>query len=395
MTNKTDSHCRSEVGGFQQSPPPQSGDSSSPTRFDSPHEFSAPASETAAEGGAPAAPPSEETVGEQLRLQAAQLAEHLRRRQKELDDREAAFNSRLARWESEIRSTRLRLDQREADLSIADAALARERQKLAARSAALDERDKESARLGRIISERERAAARRGRDSSRSQRETKERLERLAAAEAAQLRERQSAAKRDEQLQRREEIAQRRDAERRRATAELKRRRQSVGRRAEQVEKSRAALEQLREELTRMHRETLEIRLATEELWARLSGAAPPAELTRSLGRIRNKLAEQYAQANAELAERKKQLETLRVQLLEQHDKLLERKRRFDRWVAARGRECETQSSRLLSREEQLQREEAHIREQSQRWHAERLKYRRQMRRLKAICSPRRREAIR
>ena len=138
-----------------------------------------------------------------------------------------------------------------------------------------------------------------------------------------------------------------------------------------------------------MHRETLEIRLATEELWVQLSGAAPPAALTGSLGRIRTKLAEQYHHANAELAEQKKELETIRGQLLEQHKTVLDQKRRFEQWASGCQEECQRTASRLVARERQLYQEETQLSEQSQQWQTERIGYQQEIRRLRTALAER------
>ena len=148
------------------------------------------------------------------------------------------------------------------------------------------------------------------------------------------------------------------------STADLEQKRQAIQRRADHVDQCRTALEQLRAELGCIHRETLEIRLATEELWVQLSGAAPPAALVRSLGCIRAKLADQYRQANAELAEQKKELETMRAQLSIEHGKLVEHKRQFEQRAASRQEECEKQASRLVAREQQVHRDEIQLRGQ-------------------------------
>ena len=140
------------------------------------------------------------------------------------------------------------------------------------------------------------------------------------------------------------------EAQCRRAAAEIDQQHRLLGQQSEQVDQSRSALEQLRGELGRMHRETLEIRLATEELWAELSGDAPPAALTRSLGHIRTKLADHYRLANAELHQRKEELERLRDQLARQYEKLVEQKRQFDGWSAGCREEAESQSERLSAR---------------------------------------------
>ncbi|MBU4400656.1 MAG: hypothetical protein KKE86_15155, partial [Planctomycetes bacterium] len=139
----------------------------STTRVDAPHEMAASVSDPTPEGrAATEAPPPDDTPGEQLRLQALQLATHLRGRQKELDAREAELNSRIARCESDARTARLWLEQRRADLAAADAALAGQGQELTARAAALDDREEESARRQRIMSEQEQALLQRQQELS-------------------------------------------------------------------------------------------------------------------------------------------------------------------------------------------------------------------------------------
>jgi hypothetical protein len=158
--------------------------------------------------------------------------------------------------------------------------------------------------------------------------------------------------------------------------------------RAERVEKCRNALVQLRGELQRLHRETLEVRLATEELWAQLSGAAPPAALTRSLGRIRTQLADQYRTANAELLEQKKELESIRDQLAGQYEKLVEQKKVFERWADDRRQDAETQSARLIAREREIEDTETRFAERSRQWEIERREYEQEIRRLRMQAAP-------
>ena len=123
----------------------------------------------------------------------------------------------------------------------------------------------------------------------------------------------QLAADRRELLDRTTAAAEQTAVERKRMAAELAENRRAVERRAEFVDERWATLKQFRAELEQVHRETLETRLATEELWAKLSTAAPPPVLVQSLGRIRAQLADQYAQANAELAQQRRELESLRA----------------------------------------------------------------------------------
>jgi hypothetical protein len=267
--------------------------------------------------------PDAETAAEQIRTQAAQLAQQLRLRQKDLDYREARLNAWAAQLESDARVARLWLSQRTAEAGA--------------------EGEHSSRTDSQSMSDAEASLAR-------------------GLAEVEKLRE-QLMADRSAAAEERAAEERRMEAEHRQALAEVEERRRAVQRRSQHVDQCRAALLQLRAETGRMHRETLEIRLATEELWAQLAGAAPPAALTQSLGRIRSRLADHYRLANAELHEQKEELERLRDLLSEQHAKLSRQKREIDTWAAACRQEVEEQSARLIARAQELDRREAEIQE--------------------------------
>ena len=264
-----------------------------------------------------------------MRTQAAQLAEHLRSRQKDLDHREAEINARTAQLESDIRSARLWLTKRMAELDQAGQ-----------RSGS----EEEEAACAELVGQTTNALA-----AERQQLAEEEARLNRQYAEVQQLQEQLSARWQaaDQQDQERRE---RLEEEHRRALANLEEQRRIVRRRSEHIDRSRTAMEQLRDELGRLHRETLELRLATEELWAQLSGAAPPAALVQSLGRIRSKLAEHFRLANAELRGQKEELRKIQQELVEQHQKLAEEKREFDHWAAARQNEADQQAARLAAR---------------------------------------------
>jgi hypothetical protein len=63
---------------------------------------------------------------------------------------------------------------------------------------------------------------------------------------------------------------------------------------------------------------------------------------------------------------------------------LAEQKRQFERWAAACREECQQQASRLVAREQQLHDERIQVRQQLQRWQAERLRYQLELRRLQS-----------
>lgn len=278
-----------------------------------------------------------------------ELARHLRERQQELDHREAELNAWAAQLERDTRAAKLWLEERNAELEEA-----------AQPAETILVQDEAIRRMAETLAERERRLA-----ESESELET-----RRAALQNFHV---QLTA--DRQLLEEETRTQRQQlaAEQIRLATDMERKRCQVQQRSEQADQAHAALEQLRAELGRMHRETLEIRLATEELWAELSGSAPPAALTRSLGQIRSRLADHYRMANLELYEKKEELEQLRGQLSAQYEKLVRQKRNFDAWAAECREEVEEQATRLLARGEDLDHREADMGEYARRTQAEKL----------------------
>jgi hypothetical protein len=305
-----------------------------------------------------------EAISRQMELQAAQLAEHLRVRQKELDAREAELNSRAAQLERDARTARLWLSERMAELD--------------------GEGDPSASQAAAEAAQQEETRQRTAEALAVRKRELDEAEMCLEARQAEIMKLHQQVI--DDRRRQEEEFAakQRRlDTEHAERTAAVEENRRELAQRGEQLDQSRSALVQFRGELNEMHREALEIRLATEELWAELSGEAPPATLTRSLGRIRSQLADHYRVANNELQERKLEIERLREQLAGQHEKLIRQKSQFDAWVAACREEIEQQSSRLVARGEELEHREANLREQSRIWQVERLERDQEVRRLR------------
>ena len=304
---------------------------------------------------------------EAIHVQAEQLAGHLRRRLKELDHRESLVNARIAAIDRDTRAARLWIAEREAELAARGDGLDQRQKELDNREAELDCRMRQAVQA---------KTARDGNDLAERQAEQ-------ARVEAELLREQL----RQERQQFSEETRRERRRmadEQRAALAEVEKQREAVRHRAEQVDRSCAALEQLRTELARMHRETLEIRLATEELWVQLSGVAPPAALTSSLSGIRSKLADHYRFANAELQEQKQELESIRRQLVEQYEKVVRQKQYYDRWAQQHQQDAEADASRLAARETELQLLQAELADRSRQWQAQRLEFEQQIRRLTA-----------
>jgi hypothetical protein len=331
------------------------------TRIDAPHRIEsgrAPAGEAAPPAAEEArrAELCEGPATEQLRTQAAQLAELLRARQKELDRREAHLNAQAAQLDRDERAAKLWLSERMAELE--------ERSHLPPPPAATAQ------------------TADAGFDAQRC--ELAER-ERLLGEELDAIKSLAAALERDRQAFQESQQAERERLDQQRALmlSELESERAALARRSEQLDHSKTALDEVREELQRVHGETLEIRLATEELWAEISGDSPPASLVRSLGRIRTQLAEHYRLAGEKLLAEREELETFRNELRDLTQQLAERKQQFDLWAIGCRREAEEQANRLIARQSELERSEAALRAESRQWQIERLEQQQEIRRLR------------
>jgi len=115
-----------------------------------------------------------------------------------------------------------------------------------------------------------------------------------------------------------------------------------------------------------------------------LSGKAPPAALTQSLGKIRSRLANEYRRADDDLAHQKEELEAIREELLQQHDRLVKQQHEFQQSCARQRQQDEQMAERLVAREQQLQQQESALGQRAEQWENERLEYQREIRRLRA-----------
>lgn len=140
----------------------------------------------------------------------------------------------------------------------------------------------------------------------------------------------------------------------------------------------------MRSELRITQREVLEMRLATEETWAQLAGAIAPATLTRSISIVRAQLADHYRQTLTEINGQSEQLEAVRRDLAGQLDALEAQRRELSEWVQRRHEEIEGQAARLVSREQELDRQQHHFEQAESRWQLERTEYQAETRRLLA-----------
>ncbi len=247
--------------------------------------------------------------------------------------------------------------------------------------AALDERRRELAGLGASLDERGRRVERNASELDQQWRCFKEaesllnqgqvelqlQRDQLAAAEAA-LKQRLKADQ--EQL----------TAQGERFTTETREQQRAIKRRASRLDAREAEMEQLQQELRHAQREALETRLATEELWAQLSGTMSPAALSKSVGRIRARLADHFRLASTDLDDQKEEMELLRLRLDDQHQNVAKQKRQVQEWVARRDAELQKQAEALVHREQELDAQDSQLKQSQQRWREERNSYQKQIR---------------
>jgi len=158
--------------------------------------------------------------------------------------------------------------------------------------------------------------------------------------------------------------------------------RSQLERRRLELEQRADAVQQLKDRLESVHRETLELRVATEELWSQLAGRAQPEWLTSAWGDIRRRLADQFRLARQELIERQQELAAIQPRLETQVAQLDQRRRELQAWWVRRQEELTTLADELEQRRRTLdQREERH-RQAVETWWSERTDSQRDLRSL-------------
>jgi DNA repair exonuclease SbcCD ATPase subunit len=321
-------------------------------RVDSPHLRGA---ETAADEPEGASPGPElfepDDLWDQMRTQGRQLADLLRDRQQELDRREANLHAQAATWEQEARGGRLWLRSQAAEIREGRAV----EMEAAPDDHALEPPWQALKRAETLLAEEREQLQDRRKELEKHVAEHQH----FAAAERSTLTE-----------------------ERRKAEAELAARRSAVESEVNELEIRRGELGRVQIEVREAQRETLEMRLATEELWSQLTVAVPPATLARSLGRLRQRLSDHYALSHSQLAEQRQELESLRTRLSDHHDRLARRQQELQDWFQQRQTDLQQQSESLAAREEELRRQQAEVRQLKEGWQEERAAYQREIREL-------------
>jgi hypothetical protein len=316
----------------------------------------------------------------QISQQGRELAAWLRQRQRELDRREAQLAALAARLDGERRAARLWLaEQQEAlaerERELAESATAAEQQ---ATAIALGQNSVEAAgeslrrREEALIAAEKRFEERRAAHQQEFEAWREQTREALAREEARRVRRDELDALLESQhrdLQRQRELfalesAERQQTlaaeldraakERRRFEAEASRRKQALDRREAALDAREQSLSQVQKEVETAHRRSLEARLAAEQVWSRLQGAAAPAEISLATARVQSQLSAHALAADESLARGKARLAGLVGRVKVQLDELRSKRRRWQAYRARRQEELEQQAASLVEKERLL-----------------------------------------
>lgn len=346
------------------------------------------------------------TTIKQVRTQAAQLATHLQRQQATVDHRESELNARLASMENEIRAARLwlnqrhdelaarssQLDQRQCELEQREAALAvspdnRKPRKAKpstavpdeARLAELDRRQAELDALSARLSDRF-STVEHARDFEHAMRALETRGQNLQKAEKLLAEDRRQLERQHDLLtQQRAQFSENMQTERARlaeeqhkASADQTKAQADIDRQCGELTAQLRTLEAMRGEIIRTQQEALELRLVTEETWAKLCGQHHPATVAQTIAQFRLRLTEEHRHERAELAQQGAEVQLLADRLAEQHQKWTQQRDDMQAWVVQRQQDFERQAATLVAASSQLDEQRAEMCEERTAWQFER-----------------------
>jgi len=297
-------------------------------------------------------------IAEQVHEQVRQLAVRLRVQQKDLARREEQFCAQLAKFENETRTARLLTRERELELAEREQRI----DKQASSATAEMVNDGANKREEQALLKQKQAIEAKSAQFDEAEQLLKEHVEQIER-DRLQLNQQQEKFSQEMRQQRKQWAEQQRVAE-----TKIQQEQKTLTERAAAIEKRRAALEAIQTDVTRTHRESLEMRLATEELWSQLLGKMTPAKLTQSLARIRARLTDQYRLAETTLAEQKSEIKELVQRLVDKKKDFETQRQQIERWANQQHTEIEQQAARLVAREQELDRQQSHFEQSQEQW---------------------------
>ncbi|QDT67969.1 hypothetical protein MalM25_08780 [Planctomycetes bacterium MalM25] len=320
--------------------------------------------------------------------------ESLDKQRQEIDERSQAFDSAtteladesraLQRLKTEIELRRAELLQSEEDRKEAELSLNEREKRLALRQKEIDAAVKRFERLD--------ATERRVAELEEQLGRTAEREVNLASAEQLIADERAALARRVAEVERREaEVRLRTDRERTTVDSdreawrtEARAAAERTDRREQELDLRADSLRRMQTEVENAQREVLEMRLATEETWAQLTGVLAPAALTKSVAKVRGQLADQYGHTIRQIADERGALRDAAATVDAEFKRLEQQRLELAEWANRRHEEFGEAADRLEGRERELDRQQRQFEKLEARWAVERQEYRDQIRTLLA-----------
>lgn len=320
--------------------------------------------------------------------------ESLDKQRQEIDERSKGFDQSTAelaeesrnqqRTATEIELRRAELQQLEEDRKESELSLNEREHRITLRQKEIDAAVKRFERLD--------ATERRVAELEEQLGRIAEREVNLASAEQLIADERAALARRVAEVERREaEVRLRTDRQRTTVESDREAWRAEARAAAERTDRRELELDRRAESLRRMQtevenaqREVLEMRLATEETWAQLTGVLAPAALTKSVAKVRGQLADQYGHTIRQIAEERGALRDAAATVDAEFQRLEQQRLELAEWSNRRHEEFGEAADRLEGRERELDRQQREFEKLEARWAVERQEYRDQIRTLLA-----------
>ena len=145
------------------------------------------------------------------------------------------------------------------------------------------------------------------------------------------------------------------------------------------LDRQQSVVNRLQEETQALHREALEMRIVTEQLWAKLSKTTSPAKLKELIGSLRSRLDQHYAREQETLESRKQEISGLQSVLEEKQQSIRQQSTRMQEWFASREQDIRTYANEVDARAALLDRREHRLESEFAKWEAERRSYEEQL----------------
>lgn len=287
----------------------------------------------------------EDQVAAQVQRQTAEISAHLQRRQAELDDREAELNAQLAQMEHDARKARLLMregsqTEKFSEAMQDDQGFVSERG--TANHQAFEPRGRWRAWLDarHCAENRERPATI---PTETAQHAVEDRLpcDRPIEEPATIPSHSDPPSDPDSGFQQRFE-------------AEWSEKHAAIERRKEELLAEHSSVESLYAQASEMYHESLKMRMVSEELWQVVTNRVPTAEAMQMLHQLRSRLNDHLRLQCEDLERRRQELDRTANDLNEQKQQLWKERCAVQEWVAARYRDLERETARLVSRERAL-----------------------------------------